>query len=454
MVRILEKTKSVCPVCLKPVDAFKVEREDGIYLDKQCEEHGMFRVLIWNGDRASYQAWDHPAPVSTPTVCQTEVKDGCPYDCGLCPDHEQQICCVVFEITQRCNLGCPVCFASAGKTPVEDPSQEEIAGWYDRLLEVGGPYNIQLSGGEPTMRDDLPELIRIGKEKGFSFFQLNSNGIRLAQEPELAAQLADAGLNCVFLQFDGVTEAPYQALRGRPLLELKKKAIEHCGEAGLGVVLVPTIAEGVNVDQMGEILRFALDNMPFVRGVHFQPMSHFGRYDQAPKERRITIPDVLQQIERQTKGVMKASDFVGGGAENSHCSFHGSFMLLPNGTVKAAKMQVNTSCCCATSRQSREFVARRWSGKKGAGKVRLVPKAGEVHGLDALDAFLEQMEQYTLAVSGMLFQDAWNLDVKRLKSCYILEVSPDGRMIPFCAYNLTSASGETLYRGKAQTRDE
>ena len=152
MVRILEKTKSVCPVCLKPVDAFKVEREDGIYLDKQCEEHGMFRVLIWNGDRASYQAWDHPAPVSTPTVCQTEVKDGCPYDCGLCPDHEQQICCVVFEITQRCNLGCPVCFASAGKTPVEDPSQEEIAGWYDRLLEVGGPYNIQLSGGEPTMK--------------------------------------------------------------------------------------------------------------------------------------------------------------------------------------------------------------------------------------------------------------------------------------------------------------
>lgn len=121
-------------------------------------------------------------------------------------------------------------------------------------------------------------------------------------------------------------------------------------------------------------------------------------------------------------------------------------MLLPDGAIKAAKMQP-TSCCCASSQQSREFVARRWSGKKGS-KIRLVPKDGVANGLDSLDAFLEQMEQYTLAVSGMLFQDAWNLDVKRLKSCYILEVSPDGRMIPFCAYNLTSASGETIYRGK------
>ena len=453
MVRILEKTNSVCPVCLKPVDAYKVEREDGIYLEKQCEEHGKFRVLIWNGDRASYKAWDHPAPVSVPVACQTEVKDGCPYDCGLCPDHQQQICCVVLEVTQQCNLGCPVCFASAGKSPVEAPTQAEIADWYDRLLEAGGPYNIQLSGGEPTMRDDLPELIQMGREKGFSFFQLNSNGLRLAQEPQLAVRLAEAGLNCVFLQFDGVTEEPYQALRGRPLLEQKKRAIENCAEAGLGVVLVPTVAEGINVDQMGDILQFALDHMPDVRGVHFQPMSHFGRYDQVPKERRITIPDVLQQIELQTKGVMKASDFIGGGAENSHCSFHGSFLLLPDGTVKAAKMQPSSSCCCATSKQSREFVARRWSGKKSARKVRLVLKPGEIHGLDSLDAFLEQMEQYTLAVSGMLFQDAWNLDVKRLKSCYILEVSPDGRMIPFCAYNLTSASGETLYRGKAQPKE-
>lgn len=446
MVKIFEKTKSVCPICLKPVDAYKVEREDGIYLDKQCPEHGMFRVLIWKGDQESYQNWDHPAPVSSPTVCQTEVEHGCPYDCGLCPDHEQQICCVVLEVTERCNLRCPVCFASAGGETKEDPSQEEISLWYDRLLQAGGPYNIQLSGGEPTMRDDLPDLIRMGKEKGFTFFQLNSNGLRLAKEPDLAKDLAEAGLNCVFLQFDGVTDAPYEALRGRPLLEEKKRAIENCAEAGLGVVLVPTVAEGINFHQMGQIIQFALDNMPSVRGVHFQPMSHFGRYHKAPEEYRITIPDVLRQIELQTDGRLKASDFIGGGAENSHCSFHGNFMLLPDGVIKAAKMQP-TSCCCASSQQSREFVARRWSGKKGS-KIRLVPKDGVANGLDSLDAFLEQMEQYTLAVSGMLFQDAWNLDVKRLKSCYILEVSPDGRMIPFCAYNLTSASGETIYRGK------
>ncbi len=445
MEKVFEKTKSVCPVCLKSIDAYKVERNDGVYLDKRCEEHGMFRVLIWKGNQASYQAWDHPAPVSTPNACQTKVKDGCPYDCGLCPDHEQQICCVVLEITERCNLQCPVCFASAGGAS-KDPSQADISLWYDRLLEAGGPYNIQLSGGEPTMRDDLPELIRMGKEKGFTFFQLNSNGLRLAEDPQLAKTLAEAGLNCVFLQFDGITDGPYEALRGKPLLEKKKQAIANCAEAGLGVVLVPTLVEGVNLHQIGDIIQFALDHMPHIRGVHFQPMSHFGRYNRSPLEHRITIPDVLQQIEKQTDGRLKAADFIGGGAENSHCSFHGNFMLLPDGSVKAAKMQP-TSCCCATSKQSREFVARRWSGKK-ANKIRLVPKDGVANGLDSLDAFLEQMEQYTLAVSGMLFQDAWNLDVKRLKSCYIIEVAPDGRMIPFCAYNLTSSSGETLYRGK------
>ena len=444
MERVFEKTKSICPVCLKPLDAYKIERDDGIYLDKRCKEHGLFRVLIWRGDKASYLAWDEPAPASRPTVCQTEVTEGCPYDCGLCSDHQQQICCVVLEITKRCNLSCPVCFASAGGDS-EDPALEEIGLWYDRLMAAGGPYNIQLSGGEPTMRDDLPEIIQLGREKGFSFFQLNSNGLRLADDPKLVRELADAGLNCVFLQFDGVTDEPYRILRGRPLLEKKLKAIQHLSDAGIGVVLVPTVAKGVNLDQLGQMIRFALDRMPYVRGVHFQPMSHFGRYGIAPQEDRITIPDMIKEIERQTEGALKASDFSGGGAENSYCSFHGNFMLLPDGSIKAAKMKQN--CCCASSQQAREFVARRWSGGREK-TIRLIPQKGTVRGLESLDAFLEQMESYTLAVSGMLFQDAWTLDLNRLKSCYIMEVSPDGRMIPFCAYNLTSQSGETLYRGK------
>lgn len=444
---VFAKTRSVCPVCLAPVDAYKIEDGGGIYLEKRCKEHGEFRVLIWRGSRQSYLDWDNPAPPSTPEVCQTTVDLGCPFDCGLCPDHRQQMCCVVLEVTHRCNQSCPVCFAAAGGES-QDPPLSEIGLWYDRLLNAGGPYNIQLSGGEPTLREDLPDIIRLGREKGFPFFQLNSNGLRLAEDPELAKRLVQAGLNCVFLQFDGLNEEAYQVLRGQPLLQKKLAAIENCRKADLGVVLVPTVAPGVNVSQIGPILQFALDNLPYIRGVHFQPVSHFGRCALEPQEDRITIPDMLQEIEAQTGGRMKADQFAGGGAENSYCSFHGNFMLLPDGEVKAAKSQ-GSGCCGSTSRQAREFVARRWSGGK---KVRLVPQSPqgtcEAKGIDSLDAFLIQMESYTLAVSGMLFQDAWTLDLDRVRSCYIIEVDPSGKMIPFCAYNLTSASGETLYRGK------
>lgn len=442
---VFAKTRSVCPVCLKPVNAYKTWEDGGVYLEKSCQEHGLFRTLIWRGDERSYLAWDKQQNESVPTACQTESKEGCPYDCGLCTDHRQQMCCVVLELTSRCNLRCPVCFASAGRKS-QDPTLGEIGRWYDRLLEAGGPYNIQLSGGEPTMRDDLPEIIRMGKEKGFTFFQLNSNGLKLAEDPSLAKTLLDAGLNCVFLQFDGMSDEPYRILRGKPLLAQKLKAIEHCREAGLGVVLVPTVAPGVNMDEIGAILRFAFSSLPYVRGVHFQPASQFGRYELGRSEDRITIPDMLRAIETQTGGDLKAAEFTGGGAENSYCSFHGNFMLLPNGKIKAAPTQGGGCCCGSSSKQAREFVARKWSGGK---KVRLVrQEVSKPRGIDSLDAFLEQMESYTLAVSGMLFQDAWTFDVDRVRSCYIIEVDPSGKMIPFCAYNLTSASGETLYRGK------
>lgn len=153
----------------------------------------------------------------------------------------------------------------------------------------GRQANIQLSGGEPTVRDDLPDIIRLGREKGFTYFQLNTNGLRLAREPGYAQKLKQAGLNCVFLQFDGVTNGPYQALRGAPLLEEKKRAIQSCAAARLGVVLVPVVAPGINLDQLGAILDFALEWLPVVRGVHFQPITYFGRFPGQPHT-PLTLP--------------------------------------------------------------------------------------------------------------------------------------------------------------------
>lgn len=433
------KTMSVCPVCLAKIPAVKTQGADGnIYMEKRCWEHGSFRTLIWEGDLDSYVNWasaDNNAAV-TP-VHAVPPEKGCPYDCGLCQNHERDGCCVLLELTNRCNLRCPVCFASAGEQKPHDLSLEEIGRQYDLLMARGGPFNIQLSGGEPTMRDDLDRIITLGREKGFTFFQLNTNGLRLAGEDGYAGHLAAAGVSTVFLQFDGLDDAIYRTLRGAPLTQTKLRAIERCKEAGLPVVLVPTVAPGVNDQALGDILRFALDHAPHVRGVHIQPISYFGRCGLEAPEIRLTIPAVLRRIEEQTGGLMKAADFGGGGAESPYCSFHASYLRKPDGTLKALPRR-RGNCCCVKSRDARDFVSRQWSGKASCRDAD--------SDTASLDAFLQQTVENTFTVSGMVFQDAYNLDLDRLRRCYICEVDTERGMVPFCAYNLTDIHGKALYR--------
>ncbi|MDO4297069.1 MAG: radical SAM protein [Lachnospiraceae bacterium] len=444
MRRVINRTQSVCPVCLKTIKAERImDTDHKIYMQKQCQEHGSFRTLIWEGDLASYYRWNQQNEhQESPVNPEKTEKHGCPNDCGMCTEHLSKGCCMLLELTNRCNLQCPVCFASAGENPPSDLSLEEIGRQFDFLMNHGGPFNIQLSGGEPTMRDDLPAIIQMGREKGFTFFQLNTNGIRLAEEEGYAAELKEAGLNTVFLQFDGVTDEVYQILRGRPLLEQKQRAIRNCGEAGLGVVLVPVIAPGVNENQVGDILKFAMDRMPEIRGVHFQPISYFGRCSLDAEGDRITIPRMLRLIEAQTDGQMKAGDFAGGGAENPYCSFHASYMKGDSGALRALKKK-STCCCCTSSDDSREFVARQWSGQEERYEM---PADGPLSDTSGLDAFLEEARKRTLAVSGMIFQDAYNFDLDRVRRCYICELDAEYGMVPFCAYNLTNRKGEYLYR--------
>ncbi len=464
----IASTMSVCPVCLRKLQAHKVVGEDGfVHMEKECPEHGHFDVLLWEGDAASYKAWgDVPSAPVTP-VGARPAERGCPYDCGLCEAHLRDGCCVLLELTNRCNLRCHVCFAAAGEEKgVPEPGLEEIGKIYDMLMARGGPFNIQLSGGEPTLREDLAEIIALGREKGFSFFQLNTNGLRIAGEEGYAHRLFEAGVSCVFLQFDGLRDSDYEALRGRALLSGKLRAVELCREAGLPVVLVPTIVPGINEDAIGDILDFALSHAPGIRGVHFQPVSYMGRNSLPPRE-RITLPRILRDIEQQTNGRMKASDFSGGGAENPYCSFHAAYRIDPDGTWKALAKRGGSCCCsgeapsreetccgdsgsCCTgeeraarpvkSSEARDFVARQWGACTSCSE--------DVPGTEAssLDAFLEQAVLQTFTVSGMLFQDAWNLELDRLQRCYICEADAERGMIPFCAYNLTDGKGRALYR--------
>lgn len=448
--KILGLTESVCPVCLKRITAERVQVSDQVYLDKTCPEHGNFRTIIWRG-QPSYESWSVAKLPSRPPVCATDVNQGCPFDCGLCPEHRQHTCCVLLEVTKRCNLSCPVCFAKAG-TEDHDPDIKTIENWYRLLLSSGGPYNIQLSGGEPTMRDDLPEIVALGRKLGFSFIQLNTNGIRLAKDPGYVRRLKEAGLSCVFLQFDGTDDVIYEKLRGAGLFAQKQAAIANCTKEQLGVVLVPTLVPGVNTHNIGSIIEYAATKIPAVRGVHFQPISYFGRYPQAPKdEDRITIPEVINEMSRQTGGKLNITDFKAPTAENAYCSFHGNFVLMDNGELKAWTKAGSTGCCqpqvaALGAKKAQTFVAKRWAAPQGQGKKVGADPIGDGMNIDSLDAFLDRVEKYSFCISGMAFQDVWNLDLERLRECFIHVVSPDSRIIPFCAYNLTDKQGKPLYR--------
>jgi uncharacterized radical SAM superfamily Fe-S cluster-containing enzyme len=438
------RTESVCPRCLRVLPASLRSEPDGIWMDKSCPEHGAFSALLWEGDLRSYLRWSSENSAREAPISPKPTENGCPYDCGLCAEHHTKGCCVLLELTERCNLRCPVCFASAGENAASDLPLSELSARYTYLMEHGGPFNIQLSGGEPTMRDDLPEIIRLGREKGFSFFQLNTNGLRLAAQPGYARELKESGLSTVFLQFDGLDDLVNITLRGRPLLEEKLRCIRACREAGLGVVLVPVIAAGVNEDQIGPILRFALEQSPAVRGVHFQPLSYFGRCGLPRPERPVTIPRMLRLMEEQSGGLLRAADFSGGGAESPYCSFHASYRIRPDGSLKALPRKAASGCCCVSSDDSRQAVAEQWSGGTAD-----FAADGELAETSSLDAFLAQVRQRSFTVSGMVFQDAWNLDLKRLRRCYICEMDPRFGMVPFCAYNLTDSDGRALYRRRA-----
>lgn len=458
---LLAATESVCPECLARIPAYRIRRGDDVYLTKVCETHGVFETILWRGEPA-YETWVRPKIPTTPETPFTQVERGCPFDCGLCPDHRQQTCTALLEVTQRCNLGCAFCFASAKPDRFQktcqvwdtDPDLATIEGWYHSVLRSGGPCNVQLSGGEPTLRDDLPAIVALGRALGFDFIQVNTNGLRFARDPAYVAALKEAGLASIFLQFDGTDNAIYTTLRGRPLLAEKEAAIAACARYDLGVILVPTLVPGVNTHAIGDIVRFALARAPVVRGVHFQPVSYFGRVPSIPGDTdRITIPEVIRALEVQTGGLVKATQFTPPGCENALCSFHGNFIILADGSLFGWTRHQPKTCGCQPkpaeegAAEARSFVARQWAAPEPTPCCSKQKRtASSSPSLGGWDAVLERAPTHTFSVSGMAFQDAWTLDLERLRDCCIHVVAPDGRIVPFCAYNLTARDGRALYR--------
>lgn len=410
-IRFYKETYSPCPVCLKTLKARIVKKGDEHFLEKTCPEHGSYSTVVWRG-KPAFGAWgNYEPPVESEPPC-------CPDNCGLCSRHLQKTCCVLLEVTARCDLGCPYCFAMSEDTePVGEKSPEEFYEIFKKLVAAGRTF-VHLSGGEPTVRDDLPLIVKAAADAGCEYIQLNSNGLRIAREPEYLKALKDAGLSFVFMQFDGLDDEVYKTLRGRPLLKDKLKAIENCRNIDLGVTLVPTVTPGVNDHQLGDLVRFAIDNSPIVRGIHFQPVSYFGRYPAPPENSsRITLPEVITLLEEQTGGMVRQEHILPSKCDHPRCGFHSDF-IVRDGKLIPTELRAGASGGDEALR-NRKYIGLRWkytgSGEEGS-----------------FASFLSDR----LTLTAMAFQDAYNLDYERLRRCS-LHVYEDGKMIPFCAHYLT-----------------
>lgn len=437
MTEIVKNTESICPVCLKTLAAKIVKEAEDYYIVKDCEEHGHFETIVWRGN-PTYESWLRKKTPAHPEIPYTKVSKGCPHDCGLCSEHRQNTCTALVEVTSRCNLNCKFCFADA-KGSCEDPDIKTIEMWYSRIIKAQGHKNLQISGGEPTVREDLPEIIELASKMGFDFIQLNTNGIRLG-DIDYYTKLKEAGLKSIFLQFDGLDREVLSKLRGKDIINEKIKAIENSRKLGIGVVLVCTVVPNTNDNSLWSIIDFGLKNSPAVRGVHFQPVSYFGRIPDIPKDSdRITLPELMNKIVEQSNHVIKLEDFAPSGCENSYCSFHANYIYADEKIISVSK---TNNCCCTESgkegaNKNIKFVKKNWSGVK-IEKYK-PPK-------NSFEELAFKLQNGFFTVSAMAFQDAWNLDIERLKDCCIHVVSKEGNLIPFCAYNITSCNNTSLYR--------
>ena len=479
----IKNTKSLCPECGRPVDAEVYDEGGKVYIKKTCSVHGEFINTYWNDVETYDRVRDYEPSITSVENPSVDDISTCPSNCGLCSKHETSTVLGLIDVTNRCNLKCPVCFANAAASGrLFEPTQDEIRQMLKNLrsLKPHPTPAVQYAGGEPTVRKDIVELVKMAKDEGFTHVQIATNGLKLAMKENLAKELKDAGLNTVYLAFDGVTPEPYINNRGRDLLPYKLDAIENCRKAGLGIVLVPTLIKGVNDHQVGDIIKFAFDHNENIYGVNFQPVSFAGRTpsDQVEKQ-RITIPDFIQIIEDQTDGDVKTTDFYPPSSVEPIAKFIGAL----EGGEPTVTLNCHQHCGIAT------YVFREKT--EGLGKDKLIPINDfiDVDGLfKKLDELAEKLKkggfgrkQRVLAsatkaipkliysdktpknldvkriilnvftkrsysalgdfskdamlISCMHFMDPFNFDEDRVKKCVIHYATPDGRIIPFCTYN-------------------
>lgn len=422
----IHTTQALCPQCLTELPASVLADKDGVvWMERTCPEHGYLATRIWP-DAEHYKwlrerAFPKVAPKNT-----IPADDPCPFGCGTCARHTRKGTLLEIEVTQQCNLHCPVCFMSA-EDGEDDPTIEEIDAMYEVIVHaVGTDGAVQITGGEPTCRADLPGIITLGRNKGFWGVEVNTNGLVIASRPGYLEELVAAGLTGVYLSFDGLTEDVYRETCGADILEVKLRAIERCREVGVQIVLATTIVSGLNDHQLGDLLRFSLENADVVAGLALQPAFTSGRFE-ATRAMPLTMGDVIFDLAEQSDGLLEVHDIWPLGCSHPLCDT-GTFL------IRSKESDHPSGFFPATRDLTTELYLAAYNPDSPQGSV-------------FLDILANQGKETSSGLSLIImnYMDAVSMDTQRLRDCSMLVTTPDGQAIPFCSYHLTDGKGKRVY---------
>lgn len=457
-----DTTSSVCTACLRVVEAKIIIKGSHVYMDKWCPAHGTERVLV--ADDADYYRLCREVfikPPEMPQLFNTRMEFGCPYDCGLCPDHMQHSCLTLVELTDHCNLRCPVCFAGSGPERQQHRSLAEIHRMLDAIVaNEGTPDVVQLSGGEPTLHPDFFAILDAAKARPIRHLMVNTNGIRIAQDEEFVARLADYRQAFeIYLQFDSFEPATLKTLRGADTTRIHRQALERLNKHDISTTLVVTLEKDLNDHEIGRIIDFGL-TQPCVRGVTLQPVQNAGRaegYD--ARLHRLTVSEIRRRIAEQSQH-FQIGDVVPVPCNPDTLAM--AYALKVDQQVLPLTRFVDSATLLGGGANTITFEHNADLKEKlfAAFATNKGPE-GQASCLAELLCCLPQVSmpaalgyRNVFRVLIVQFMDALSLDIRALKKSCIHIAQPDGRLIPFESFNLFYRDGnrKTLEALRAEIR--
>ncbi|WP_047549119.1 radical SAM protein [Psychroserpens sp. Hel_I_66] len=435
-------TLSLCPECLRRVDAKIVFENGNVYMLKRCNEHGNSKVLIADDIEYYKNIRNYNKPSETPYTFNTKTDYGCPYDCGLCPDHEQHSCLTVIEVTDRCNLTCPTCYAGSSPTYGRHRTLDEVKAMLDTIVRnEKEPDVVQISGGEPTIHPQFWEIMDYAKSLPIRHLMLNTNGIKIAKDFAFAEKLKTYTPDFeVYLQFDSFENSVLRELRGADLNDIRKQALDNLNKLNLSTTLVVTLQKGLNDGEIGKIIDYAL-KQKCIRGVTFQPTQIAGRLENFnPETDRMTLTEVRRKIMEQTT-IFNGDDLLPVPC-NPDALVMG-YALKLNGEVFPLTRYINPNDLLDNSKNTIIYE----QDEQLHGKMielfstgNSVEKAEE--NLKSIMCCLPHIDAPELGYDNlfriiiMQFIDTYNFDVRAIKKSCVHIVDKDNKIIPFETMNL------------------